>query len=395
MQKWSMRALTVFLTCLILSACAGKEIANTEAIQQQSVLEANNSKFTPEQAIKVAETKYSDAIKAELNVFAPIHLSQAKESIAQAREFLQKTPKDTTDTALKAAIAAQKFIDNAYINKKTVQANLKEVLAHNAELIKLQAPTRLSTQYKKVHAQLLDLIKLIEEGLIADAIRGQAPLLAEMSKLEIKTLHHTHLSEVESLIEKARDINGDKYAQVSFKKAVKLSQAAKLFISKNYRNRKQVKKIGAEALWAAKHAFFVSLESQKIMQLEPSESEQYILSLIAHLNSISQIASAKDLAPQALSSANTQLLTMVSNLKVQLKASQQQLTNTKVTDTTTLLNTILAPDDDEVIVLRTFPPMLMEGEEPSLSEEQDAVDEPRFQVDEQGFDDFEQMTNDE
>jgi len=389
-----MRVLIIPLTCLILSACAGNKIVNTEVIQQQSAIEASNSKLSPEQAIQVAETKYAAAIKAELDIYAPLHLNQAQESIAQAHDSLLKSPKDTKGKALMAAITAQKIIIDAHTNKKKVQANLKEVLTHNAELLKLDAPTRLPIDYQTIKTQLLDLIELIEKGQIADAIRGQAPLLAEMSQLEIKTLKHTHLSEAESLIKKAEKNNGDKYAQVSFKTAIELFQNANTFITKEYRNRKGVKKIGLEALWAAKHAYFVTLESKKLMQLESSESEQYILNLIAYQNSLSQITSNNDLPPQALSSANSKLLTMVNDLKAHLKASQQALKNSQTTNTIPFLqDTTIGPADDEVVVVRTLPPM--SKEEPTFSKEQVLVEEPSFQVDEQGFDDFEQMTDDE
>jgi len=212
--------------------------------------------------------------------------------------------------------------------------------------------------------------------------------------LEIKTLKHTHLSEAENLLKKATENNGDKYAQLSFKKAIKLLQEANTFITKNYRDRKGVKKIGADALWAAKHAYFVTLESKRIMQLEPNESEQYILSLIAHQNRISQIASTNDLSPQELSSANTKLLTMVSDLKAQLKSSQLELKNTLTTNTDPVLNTGITPDDDEVVVVRTFPLISKEDEEAFFSDEQTVVEGPSLQADELSFDDIEQMTDD-
>jgi hypothetical protein len=203
----------------------------------------------------------------------------------------------------------------------------------------------------------LDLIELIEKGQIADAIRGQTPLLAEMSKLELKTIINIHLSEAEALIEKADDINAEKYAPVSFKKAQDVFLEATTFISKNYRNHKEVKKRGEQALWEAKYAYFVALESKKLMQLELRESEHYVLNLLNNQNSISQAVSANDLAPQALSSANTELLTLVSRLKAQLKSSQEELNNARSTNATPLLNTIITPDDDEVVVLRTYPPV--------------------------------------
>jgi len=395
MKYWSIHTLTIFLTCLILSACAGKEVVNSERIQQQSVLEANNSKLTPEQSIQDAEKKYADAIKAELGIYAPIHLSQAQESITQAKDSLLEWPKDAEGIALMASIAAQYFIDDGYKNKKSAQANLKEVLTHNTELLRLEAPTRLPTDYQIIKAQLLDLIELIEKGQIADAIRGQTPLLAEMSKLELKVLINIHLSEAEALIEKADDINAEKYAPITFKKARDVFLEATTFIGKNYRNHKEVKKRAEQALWEAQHVYFVALESKKLMQLESSESEKYILNLLDNQNSISQVASSIDLAPQSLSSANTELLTMITHLKAQLKSNQQELNNARATNAIPLLNTKIAPYDDEVVVLHTFPPLSKDEYESPYSDEQVTIEEPSFQADEQGFDDFEQMTEDE
>lgn len=396
MQFWLEKVLIISLTCLVLSACAGKKIVNSAAIQQQSILEASNTNITPEEAIQIAEQNYAEAIKAELNTYAPLHLNQAQESIALAHKSL-KTPKALDGTALTAAISAQNFIADGYKIKKTAQENLKNVLKHNAELVKLKAPIVLPTEYQSVHNHLLDLIKLIEAGQIPDAILGQPPLLVKMSILEIKTLKHTHLSEALSLIEKAKDINGEKYAPTSVQKAVELIGAANIFITKNYRNRKAVKKIGEEALWAANHAYYVALDSKKIMQLESSESEQHVLSQIAHQNKINQVISANDLAPQSISTANIALLKKINELKAQLIASQQELTNalTKM-NTSPLYYTEIAPDEDEVIVLRTFPSR-SNGQDVLLSGEQaiDDDNEPSFQVDEQGFDDIERMPSED
>jgi hypothetical protein len=397
MKFWSMRLLIISFTCLIISACAGKEIVNTKNIQQQSVVEANNSKMSPAQAIQAAETKYADAIKVELNLFSPIHLSQAQDSISQAHERLKTAPKATVDTALMSAIAAQSFIDDGYKNKKTVQANLTEVLAHNAALIKLNAPSLLESDYQEIQAQLLDLFKLIERGQTAEAILEQAPLMVEMSKLEIKTLQHTHLSEAERLISMAKDINGEKYAEVSFKKAANLIQTANTFITKNYRNSKGVKQVGEKALWAANHAYFVSLESQKIMQLESTESEQYILSIISQQNKLSQITASKDLTPQTLASADTELLKLIESLKTKLELSQQELNNalTSNTTSTSTFNKAILPSDDEVVLIRTLLPLTKRDEEPLFLERETKAREPRLQADEQGFDDVEQMINDQ
>ena len=392
MHFWRAGTSTIFLTCLLLSACAGNKVVNTESIQQQSVIEANSTNESPEQVLQRAKNQYEEAIKAELAFYAPIHLSQAQESITQANDALSEDPNDRTGTALMAAIAAQKFIDDGYISKKVVQENLLEVMAHNKALIALQAPTLLTSEYQDVHTLLLDLIKLIEQGKTADAIRGQPPVLIEMSKLEVKTLKHTHLSEAENLIDQTESINGSKYAPVSLQNAVKLLQDANIFITKNYRNRKGVKKIGEDTLWAAQHAYFVALDAKALMQLSSAESEQYVLRQIDHQNSISQEILEQNLAPQSLSAANSKLLKMIADLKSQLKSSQQALIEAISTQA---VPTTDATNDDEVVVLRTYAPESTTSEDQHFNEEQVNQEASSLKADEQSFDDIEQMSNQE
>jgi hypothetical protein len=153
--------------------------------------------------------------------------------------------------------------------------------------------------------------------------------------------------------------------------------------------------VGEKALWAANHAYFVSLESQKIMQLESTESEQYILSIISQQNKLSQITASKDLTPQTLASADTELLKLIESLKTELELSQQELNNALTSNTTPSFNKAILPSGDEVVLIRTLPPLTKKDEEPLFFERETKAREPRLQADEQGFDDVEQMINDQ
>jgi len=398
------RILSTALIYLLLSACASKQIAVSESIQQRSAQEATKSTLTPEQAIETAEQKLLDAKAAELEFYAPLHLLQAQESITQAREYLVEPPKDIKNAALMAAIAAQNFIEDSYKNKTTVKANLKESLAHKEVLITLNTPTLLAEDYQDIMEDLLDLVKLIEKGDSAQAGRDQTSLLSDMSELEINTLKNIHLTEAEAFFEKADDIDADTYAEISFEKAAKVLEASNNFIRKNYRDRKGVKKAGEEALWATKHAYFVALESEKVIKLEAVESEKHILHIVSLLNSINQKAYGKDLEPQKLYNATEELIKMVSDLKKQLEASQLETKHTlnklKTSPETSIISieNSVAPKSLAPVSTETQMPIKNAAAEqplPLIFPDKSAGDDTaalELKNDEQGFDNVELMT---
>lgn len=392
MNFWSIRLLSISIICLIVSACAGQKTLNTSFIKQQSTLVANTANITPEQAIKQAEKEYAEAQEAELDIYAPLHLEQSLKNINLAKEMLTQPKSMSQSSAITTAITAQKLIDNGYTNKKTVEENLTSVVKHHKELLNLNAPSLNTLEYQKIHTQLLDLVKLVEVGQITDAIHGQTPLLTQMSQLEIHTLKIAHLGEAEELVEKIKDNNAENYAKNSFQQVNELIRKANIFITKNYRNRKAVKKTGKEALWAAKHAYFVAIESKKINELDSSQSEQYVLAAINHQNQLSQIISSSDLPPQPISTSHTNLLKAIGELKAKLETSQKELSSALSSNTLPLFNKKIVAEDDDITVLHTYPATTKEDE--ALFPEQAINDEePRFQVDEQGFDDIEQMTD--
>jgi len=386
MQHWKLQTLTLTFSALLLSACASKQIAISESVQQRAAQEASSATISPEQAIESAEEKLSDAKAAELEFFAPLHLVQAQESITQAREYLIEPPEDIKNAALMAAIAAQNFIEDAYKNKVTVQANLKEALRHKDILIELKTPSLLADDYQSLMEDFVDLVILIEKGKTAEAVSDQVALLADMSELEIKTLKNIHLTEAEAFYEKADDIDADEYAELSFDKAGQVLDASNNFIQKNYRDRKGVKKAGEEALWATKRAYYVALESEKVIRMEPENSEKHILLMVDLLNSINQKAYGEDLEPQKLYSATEALIKMVGNLKAQLETSKQE-TKLAIQKLESVPVTQASQVDQEVGVITTSPLILPNNEAVETSQE------PALQEDEQGFDDVEVMVS--
>jgi len=399
MQKRTIKLLGICTSVFILTACAGKQVAVSESIQQKSVQAAKDSKFTPEQAIKDAEQQLLEAKSARLDFFAPLHLQQAAESIEQAREYLVSPPNDIQNAALMAAIAAQSFISDAYNNKTAVEGHLKESLKHLEILQSLKSPSLLADDYGSVTESLTDLIKDIEQGNTVDAVQGQAGLLEDMSQVEIDTLKKIHLTEAEAYFEKAEDIDADDFAEQSYEKAEKTLEASNNFIEKNFRDRKGVKAAGLEALWATKSAYYVALEAQKLIKMTPEESEKHVLKIMSYLNNVHQKAYKKDIEPQNFYNTTQALVHMVEDLQEKLAQSsiidKASPVSNPATQNQTPEGTLNKPTES-TIQTNAQPTVsknqVIKDDQP-LAELSEPIEQapPPLKDDEQGFDDIESV----
>ncbi|WP_156499731.1 hypothetical protein, partial [Oleiphilus sp. HI0061] len=341
---------------VLLSACASNQVAISESVQQKSAQAASQSTFTPEQAIDEAEEKLLVAKKKGVEFFSPLHLRQAEESIALAREYLTAPPSDIKNASLMSAIAAQKYIENAYENKKKVEGNLRESLKNLDILESLNAPALVPDQYQDVMESLNDIIQEIEQGNVADAKKSEVDLLEDMADTEISTLKVTHLNEAVSFFERASDIDADEYAELSYEKAEAKLEASTSFIEKNYRDREGVKAAGIDALLATKKAYFVAIEAERTVKMKPEEAEKHVLKVMELLNNIHLATSGQDIEPEKLFNQSEVIIDLIKELKKapvqkpELPASQIQ--------------TFAAPRSEPLVIETLEAPALPAGHKP-------------------------------
>lgn len=164
---------------------------------------------------------------------------------------------------------------------------LEKSLAHKQVLEELGSPEVLPDAFQDTVDDLKDLIKEIEGGFLDKAAKGQADLLSAMTDVEINTLKKQHLSQAESMLDKADSVDADDFAETTFEQAEQTLESATKFIEKNYSDRDGVRKTGLEALYAASHAYFIAKESAELIELKPSDAEKkalYFESLLARIN---------------------------------------------------------------------------------------------------------------
>ena len=372
-------ALLCFLAATFLTACASQQVASTQAIKQKAAKHAEKRVLTPQEAIDLAEAELAEVDKENLDFFSPLHLAQAKQSLAQAKEFARKPVAGQPNGAIEYALSAREFIKKGLSNKADVLIYIKEAIAHKRMLQKLEAPSLYPERYQTVLFEFSKLIKLIEEGEPNQALNRQGTLRDKMYALEIDTLIHIHLSEAIQIINEAEANDAERYAPTSFYNAQHKIASTENYIRTNYRDRMGIKKSGEHALLLAKRAHEVGIASKKLMTLDSAGSEQYVLSEIKRLQGYFTQLGNGDLPPQSIERSAIDVKIAIQDFQKQVQSIEKKLASVSAELKRYTEVTTTALDDSsvsDVMVLKTL-------------NKKEISDEPVLNEDEQGFDNIE------
>ena len=285
-----------------------------------------------------------------------------------------------------AAIAASQYIENAYSNKKKVEATLKNSLKGIEVVRSLNAQTVAPEQYMDVIDSLSDIIEDIEQGNVVEARDQEIDLLVDIADLEINTLKITHLNEAISFIDRASEIDADEFAELTFDKAESTLDASTKFIEKNYRNREGVKAAGIDALIAAKKAYYVALEAQELVKMDAESAEKHTLEVMSLFNKMHLAAKGEDITPNKLFNQSELIISIIEDYKNKIKT---------LSNTPSKSQAFSAPPSTELKIetindasVQVVPLSGLESDQETKEEE------PTLQSDEGSFDSSEIVTED-
>lgn len=327
--------LSLIASGILLTGCANNQIANTEILSQQAKEQAINSSLSPQEAILNSAKLIEESQSAQLHFFAPLHYSEAKDALTEAQNLLNSKAANTL--VLEQTFKVDSLLKSAYKNKTIVLSTLKKSLDHKQVLEELGSPDVLPEDYQDTVEDLKDLIKEIEGGFMDKALKGQAELLTLMTEVEISTLKKQHLSPVESMIDKAESIDADEYAEQTFKQAEQTLESATVFIEKNYKDRKAVRKNSQDALNAASHAYHIAKEASELVELKRADAEKKALYFESLLERINKSVDIENLNTMSLYDQSVLMAKTIETLK-QNKASTPAQAQTQAQATIPAIN---------------------------------------------------------
>lgn len=296
---------TMLLSVLIVSTgCASKRLAQDENFDQSALEKASEFSGDSERALVEAEVKYEAAINSDMDFYAPLHMEQARNTLAKAREAELK---GLLSDSLIASAKVITLLQLAEDNKKKVEVLLKPLLVQKTALEELNAAKVLPDQYIDRLADIKELVAKIEQDKESITPSEITSALIDLQQLELNTLLEIHWQPAKDALEKAEDEDADTNAPMSFQIAEELVEQAEKDIRAQYENRELVKEKGLAALRSSQHALYVARDAEQLLKLNNKRAEEAVLNFEALLAQIGNTLNAKDFRHMALQDQATAL----------------------------------------------------------------------------------------
>lgn len=282
-------SVVVFLCALHITGCSNFKIANSHLIKAEAYRKVKTENISAVEAIYQATDKLNEAKKTDLAFYSPLHLKKAEEKISRANSLLRlRSSKRSRLSAATTAIEAIKIIEAASDNKKKVKETLADVLAQKAILDSMTIDESMVESYQAGMNKIGQLVRLVEQDKVERLSVLQPQVVSYLNRLEAKVTKASALVKTKDMLLKAKGIHAQRFAKSTYLSAVETYKKTVVYIDANYKDKAAVVSKANEAFLAASHAFFVALESQKIVQSDAATIEQYILEVQAYLTHINK-----------------------------------------------------------------------------------------------------------
>ena len=264
-----MLAGTASIVLSTISGCATPIPAEKKADVNQY------SSLTTVDAVKKLEFNLKQSAENELNVYAPDHYSTADKALVDARKLISKN-KPREQVVKKVAVASA-VLKNGDVVMRRVKDILEDQLVVKEKLDSLDTDKVYRSEYGSLEQRLDSIIREIESGHVEENEQTRSKLLQDMQKLERKSIRYNAMHEPEEILKRVKYRNGEVLAPLTYKDALAVFLRAEEFINQNPNYEIGIEQMGAEALFAAKRALYITEQVASLSQKVNYSLEQVIL----------------------------------------------------------------------------------------------------------------------
>ena len=240
------------LLSLLLAGCAanvGKTIkVSDEQLAKYGTLSATD-------AIAALEKRVNEAKIANMPFFAPDYFREASEILSIAQKSSEKKPKNELISDIAKADA---ILDKGQTMMAIVQSRLVNELALKNQMDKDNVSKVYPKEYEKSVSELSSLIEKVELEKADNIDKDKIELIKMMQALDVKAIQYTALHESEVINEDTQSKDGEKQAPATLAEALRVYLDAGNRIAQAPHDEALVQRAGADALFAARHARYVS-----------------------------------------------------------------------------------------------------------------------------------------
>lgn len=238
------------LFAALLAGCA-TQVGNTVKATEAQI--AKYSNLSPEDIVAALAKSVNEAKDANMPFLAPHYFLEASEVLSECQSTLGKKPKTKDELAADAA-KGEALLEKGRAVMAAVQSRFAKELELKSRLDTLSTAKLFRKDYEEVVGDLSKLIEMVERERTDGIEKDAGALLKAMLNLEIRTIQEITLHESEIINANSKEKNADKQAPATFAEALRVFQEAKNQIAAAPRDEELVRRVGAQALFAARHA---------------------------------------------------------------------------------------------------------------------------------------------
>lgn len=236
------------LCAIFLAGCTTPVSTN---IKPSAEHVAKYSELSDLDVVATLEKNVNDARKASMPFLAPSYFREASQILSESQSALGN---QSRDVLVSNAAKGDAILEKGRAVMAIVQYRFGKELEYKAQLEEHDAPRLLPREYEKEISDLSGLIGKVEREQPESIDREKAALLQSMVDLVIKSVQEGALHESEVINADSRTKNADKQAPVTYAQALRVYQDARSRIAAAPDDQELVRRLGAEATFAARHA---------------------------------------------------------------------------------------------------------------------------------------------
>ena len=247
MHSWLIRT-SGLLLAILLVGCATTVNTNVKVSAAQV---AKYNDLPDLDVVSTLEKNVNEARNANMPFLAPHYFREASKVLSECQNALGNKPKDVL---VNNAARGDAILEKGRAVAAIVRYRFAKELELKQQLDALNTAKLLPKEYENVIGDLSRLIEKVESEQPADIEKDKDNLLKAMQDVEVKAIQEGALHESETINAESRKKNADKQVPVTFAEALRIYQEAKSRIAAAHNDEKLVQRLGAQALFAARHA---------------------------------------------------------------------------------------------------------------------------------------------
>lgn len=277
---------------------------------------------------KDADKVLMEARQKNADLYSPSAFEEGVEYYANAEKQLQKG--SSTSRIQKNINKAVAFFKRALKNAEVAQIVFAKVMAARQDALKAKAEGYDPETFQEAEKMFRAGAKTLESGSSNDAKKKALEAEETYRKAELMGIKSQMLKGVWQLLNKLDEMKADKYAPITFHKAVQLTRSCEELITRNRYSLDESNQVAQQAYYTARHAIYLTQlvkkwhKERKSYELVWLESEIPLIQIGEAVGAVVEFDQGRDIPTKNILDTVRNLVNENEVLSVQLKEKEAE-----------------------------------------------------------------------